>query len=146
MFNRLAMNVLPPGSRWGCQVRFWVDGRDVVEAALDADGRGPLAPQVLRADRPGPLAATGEARRLRLGEPVCTGGCCGFLTAVVQRCGGLVVWSDWEGPYQDQLPLDFHFEAEQYDAELARAVGDRWWDTSTGRASRLSARADDTGL
>lgn len=101
---------------------------------------------VLRTDRPSPLVASRAARRLRLGEPECTGGCCGYLSAVVQRCGGLVVWSGWEGPYRDRLPLDFHFDAEQYDAELTRAVADRRWDIHPDPTRRLSARADDTGL
>ncbi|MFD0505176.1 hypothetical protein ACFQ0G_24390 [Streptomyces chiangmaiensis] len=44
------------------------------------------------------LRATGEARRLELGEPDCTGGRCGFLIVVVQRFGQVVQWSDWEVP------------------------------------------------
>ncbi|WP_229849011.1 hypothetical protein [Streptomyces melanogenes] len=118
----------------------------MVEAAVYEGGRGPFAAHVLQTDRPSPLAATNKARRLRLGEPECTGGCCGFLTAVVQRRGGLVVWSGWEGPRQDHVPPDFHFDAEQYDAELARALADRWWDIYTDRAWRSPTRADDTGF
>ncbi|WP_371648388.1 hypothetical protein OG965_01880 [Streptomyces sp. NBC_00224] len=127
-------------------MRLWVDGCDVVEAAVHEGGRGPFARDVLRMDRPSPLAASRTGRRLRLGEPECTGGCCGFLSAVVQRCGGMVVWSGWEGPYGDRLPLGFHFDAEQYDAELARAVADRWWDIHTDPLWRLPTSADDTGL
>ncbi|GHE35992.1 hypothetical protein ACFUZA_22115 [Streptomyces cellulosae] len=78
------------------------------------------------AGRPSPLRATGEARRLELGEPECTGGCCGFLTVVVQRCGGIVQWSDWELPAKAPTRLlDLHFDADQYDAEVARAEADR---------------------
>ncbi|MGW4697042.1 hypothetical protein ACWEO1_32205 [Kitasatospora cineracea] len=85
-------------------------------------------PWLLPAAGDGPLRATGEARRVELGEPECTGGCCGYLAAVVRRHGALVVWSDWETPADEPAPPDFHFDARQYDAELARATADRWWD------------------
>lgn len=130
MFDRLEIKVLPRGPRWAAQVRFWINGEDLVAEGVDEGGRGPYAADVLPDDRPGPLRATGEARRLVLGEPECTGGCCGFLTVVVQRCGGLVQWSDWEvpagGPYAPapRLP-DFHFDADRYDAEVARAEAGR---------------------
>lgn len=61
---------------------------------------------------------------MELGEPECSGGCCGFLTVVVQRLGGIVQWSDWEVPYEEDAPPEFHFDAEQYDAELARTEGE----------------------
>ncbi|WP_329500881.1 hypothetical protein [Kitasatospora herbaricolor] len=66
---------------------------------------------------------------MELGEPECTGGCCGFLSVVVQRLGGIVQWSDWEVPYLDTAtrPLEFHFDADEYDAELVRARADRSW-------------------
>ncbi|MFC4608457.1 hypothetical protein ACFO9E_11600 [Streptomyces maoxianensis] len=128
MFNRLEIAVLPQGPRFASTLRLWVDGCEVVAVAVEEGGRGPFAADALRTDRPSPLAATSEARRVELGEPECTGGCCGYLSAIVERCGGLVVWSDWDGPYRDQLPLDFHFDAEQYDAELARVLADRWWE------------------
>ncbi|MFD9511257.1 hypothetical protein [Streptomyces mirabilis] len=47
------------------------------------------------------LRATSEACRLELGEPECTGGCCGFLSIVVQRFGDIVQWSDWEVPHAE---------------------------------------------
>ncbi len=69
---------------------------------------------------------------MELGEPECTGGCCGFLSVVVQRFGDIVRWSDWEVPYAPALlPLEFHFDADQYDAELARVEADRWWQAHT---------------
>ncbi|GAA2531558.1 hypothetical protein GCM10010398_15830 [Streptomyces fimbriatus] len=98
MFDRLEIRVLPPGPRFAAQLRFWVNGEDPVEEAVGEGGRGPYAADALPADRPSPLRATGEARRLELGKPDCTGGCCGFLTVVVQRFGEIVQWSDWEVP------------------------------------------------
>ncbi|MFB7335666.1 hypothetical protein FNH09_37925 [Streptomyces adustus] len=132
MFDRLEIKVLPPGPRFPAQLRFWVNGEDVVEEAVREGGRGPYAADVLPADGPSPLRATDEARRLELGEPDCTGGCCGFLTVVVQRFGGIVQWSDWEAPGAAHTsvphpPPELHFDASQYDAEVARAEADRGW-------------------
>ncbi|MFB6837856.1 hypothetical protein [Streptomyces sp. NPDC056361] len=51
----------------------------------------------------------------------------------MQRFGEIVQWSDWEVPWLSPLvpapypPPDLHFDAHQYDAEAARAEGDRWW-------------------
>jgi len=132
MFDRLEIRVLPPGRRFAAQVRFWVNGEDLVEEAVGEGGRGPYADDALPGGRPSPLRATGEARRLELGEPNCTGGCCGFLTTVVQRIGDIVQWSDWEVPWEGHStmphpPPELHFDASQYDAEVARAEADRWW-------------------
>jgi hypothetical protein len=132
MFDRLEIRVLPPGSRFAAQVRFWVNGEDIVEEAVDEGGRGPYAADVLPTGRPSPLRATGEARRLELGEPDCTGGCCGFLTVVVQRFGEIVRWSDWEAPDAAHAPAlypppELHFDAGQYDAEVAHAEANPWW-------------------
>ncbi|MGA4985388.1 hypothetical protein [Streptomyces sp. GESEQ-13] len=45
---------------------------------------------------------------------------------VVQRCWGIVQWSDWELPAKAPTRLlDLHFDAAQYDAEVARAEADR---------------------
>ncbi|MEV8596160.1 hypothetical protein ACIHFC_34585 [Streptomyces sp. NPDC052013] len=135
MFDRLEIRVLPPGSRFAAQLRFWVNGEDLVDKTVGEGGRGPYAADVLPAGHPSPLRATGEARRLELGEPDCTGGCCGFLTAVVQRSGTIVQWSDWEVPSgvgmtEPYPPPELHFDARQYDAEVARAEADRWWQSS----------------
>ncbi|AWI30902.1 hypothetical protein [Streptomyces tirandamycinicus] len=132
MFDRLEIRVLPPGSRFAAQVRFWVNDEDLVEEAVDEGGRGPYAADVLPAGRPSPLRATEAARRLELGEPECTGGCCGSLTVVVQRFGQIVQWSDWEVPWgagttMPYPPPELHFDAGQYDAEVARAEADPWW-------------------
>ncbi|MGA4980064.1 hypothetical protein [Streptomyces cinereoruber] len=132
MFDRLEIRVLPPGPRFSAQLRFWVNGEDVVEETVGTGGRGPYAADALPANLPSPLRATGEARRLELGEPDCTGGCCGFLTVVVQRFGEIVQWSDWEVPWAAHTempypPPELHFDANQYDAEVTRAEADRWW-------------------
>ncbi|SEG80684.1 hypothetical protein SAMN05216223_11279 [Actinacidiphila yanglinensis] len=127
MFDRLEITVLPPGPRFPAQLRVWVNGEDVVEHAVGPGGRGPLAAEALPVGLPGPLRATSEPRRVRLGEPECTGGCCGFLSVVVQRVGNVVQWSGWEGPRPEDRPVEFDFGAEEYDAEVARAEADHGW-------------------
>ncbi|MET9079768.1 hypothetical protein ABZX95_48685 [Streptomyces sp. NPDC004232] len=127
MFDRLEIRVLPPGPRFAAQLRFWVNGEDVIEGAVHAGGRGPFAADVLPAGWPSLLEATSEARCLELGEPECTGGCCGFLSVVVQRFGDTVQWSDWEVPHPRLPAAGVYFDAGQYDAEVARAEADRWW-------------------
>ncbi|MGW1174446.1 hypothetical protein ACWD4P_12075 [Kitasatospora sp. NPDC002543] len=131
MFERLEIKVLPPGPRLAAEVRFLVDGEDVVAGATGPGGFGAYAGRLFPPHAPSPLAATGPPRRVELGEPECTGGCCGHLSAVVQRIGGVVRWSDWEVPQlrygtRGRFP-EFDFEAEPYDAELARAAADPWW-------------------
>ncbi|WP_405730102.1 hypothetical protein OG607_29750 [Streptomyces sp. NBC_01537] len=127
MFDRLEIKVLPPGPRFAAQLRFWVNTKDVVEQTVGDGGRGPLAADGLPVGRPSPLRAISEQRRVRLGEPECTGGCCGFLSVVVQRIGDVVRWSDWHVPSAEAPPPDFHFDASEYDAEVARAEAGPWW-------------------
>ncbi|MFJ1529448.1 hypothetical protein ACIOFV_13650 [Streptomyces mirabilis] len=122
MFNRLEITVLPPGPRGAAQLSFRIDGEEVVAASIGEGGRGPFAEEALPADGQGPLWAIGEGRRVVLGEPECTGGCCGYLSMFVQRHGGIVEWSDWQVPVGEARPPIFHFDADQYDAELTRAL------------------------
>ncbi|MFE4650041.1 hypothetical protein [Streptomyces sp. NPDC056707] len=125
MFDRLEIGLLPPGPRFGVHLRFWVNGEDVVAGAVGEGGCGPFVSEVLPVGRPSPLRASSEPQRVELGEPECTGGCCGFLSVVVQRIGDTVQWSDWRVPYLEVPPPEFHFEACRYDAELARVETDR---------------------
>ncbi|MEV2193651.1 hypothetical protein AB0I02_22085 [Streptomyces phaeochromogenes] len=101
---------------------FRIDGEEVVAAAIGEEGRGPFVEEALPAEGQGALWATGEGRRVVLGEPECTGGCCGYLSVFVQRHGGIVEWSDWQVPVDGAHPPGFHFDADQYDAELTRAL------------------------
>ena len=132
MLDQLEIRVLSPGPRFAAQLRFWVNGEDVVAGAVGEEGRGPFATDAVPVGLPSPLQATSEARRVELGEPECTGGCCGFLSVVVQQLGNIVHWSGWEVPYAPAaLPLEFYFDASQYDAQLARLEADRWWLADT---------------
>ncbi|MFJ5273319.1 hypothetical protein [Streptomyces sp. NPDC088358] len=125
MFSRLEVSVVPPGPRWAAQLRFRLDGEEVVAESVGKGGHGPFAQEALPADGHGPLWATGEGRRAVAGEPECTGGCCGFLSVFVRRHGGIVEWSDWQVPVGAVRPPAFYFDADQYDAELTRALADR---------------------
>jgi len=121
MSNRLEIKTLPPGSRWAAQVRLLIDGKDVVAEPVGEGGHGPFVEEALPANSRSPLWAIAEGRRVVLGEPECTGGCCGHLSVFVRRHGDIVEWSDWQVPEGEaQLPA-FHFEARQYDAEVTRA-------------------------
>ncbi|MFF7209668.1 hypothetical protein ACFZAU_03905 [Streptomyces sp. NPDC008238] len=135
MFNRLGIRVLPPDRRYGARLQLLVDGDDLVHDLLGPGGRGPLAAWALPPDRPGPLAATMEGRRVECGEPECTGGCCGCLSVHVRRSGGVVEWADWQGPFT-RPPSELHFDARQYDTELARARADRWWERTARTPDR----------
>ncbi|MFF3835922.1 hypothetical protein ACFYXX_34745 [Streptomyces sp. NPDC002458] len=99
MFDRLEIRVLSARPLADTQLRFWVNGEDLIDAAFGEGGRGPYAADALSAGSLSSFQATGDARRLELREPHCTGGSCGFLAVVVQRVGEIVQWSDWEIPW-----------------------------------------------
>ncbi|MFH8254041.1 hypothetical protein [Streptomyces roseolus] len=88
-----------------------------------------------------PLTADGEPRRVELSNNYCDTGCCGGVFVTIQRCGGLVVWT-WENTNDIRVPLppDCHFDADRYDAELARFVADHSWEEPVDTAARLLAR------
>ncbi|WP_063752551.1 hypothetical protein [Streptomyces sp. NRRL S-350] len=127
MFDRLEIRVLPPGPRIAAELRVLVNGEDLVAQSAGPAGQGPWAGLLFPRDRPSPLHATDRPHRVELGEPECTGGCCGYLSATVQRHGTVIRWSDWEVPRLQTRPPEFDFEAEQYDAELARVEAGPWW-------------------
>ncbi|MFC7982748.1 hypothetical protein [Streptomyces sp. NPDC057336] len=133
MLNRLQLGALPPGPRWAAQWQVRVDGEDVVAEAVGEGGRGPLAHEILPVGGRSLLWATERGQRVVLGEPECTGGCCGCLSVFVQRHGPVVEWSDWQVPDGEARPPAFHFDAGQYDAEVARVSADRGRQADAGR-------------
>ncbi|MFJ1751707.1 hypothetical protein [Kitasatospora sp. NPDC088134] len=122
MFNRIEVEVLPRGTRRGPTLRVLIDGEDLAARVVGPGGRGPFAAEL--ADG-GPLWGSPAGRRLVLGEPECTGGCCGWISVLVRRHPALVEWTDWELPLLGERLPDLHFEAGPYDAELARAAAPR---------------------
>lgn len=127
MFDSLEFTVLPPGRRFSAQLRVWVGGADVVEQAVGPGGRGLLAVEAFPAGLPSPLEATSDPRLVQLGEPECTGGCCGYLSVVIQRVGTVVQWSGWNVPQSGAKPSEFDFDASEYAAQVARVAADSAW-------------------
>lgn len=126
--------------RW-VEVRPFIDGRDVLK---EAHPEG-LAGWRNTWDGPAeewPLAATQDARRIVVSEPDCHPGCCGALYVTIRREGDRVIWSSWENTSDNRaaLPAEIHFDAAQYDAELARAAADLSWEQPVDTVARLLAK------
>lgn len=121
MFDRLEISFQAASFESHRLVRLCVDGEDVVEEGAGPGARGLGVDRMFPLGAPSPLRATPEPRRVDLGEPDCTGGCCGFLSAVVQRHGDVVQWTEWLVPAGESRPPELDFEADAYDAELDRA-------------------------
>ncbi|WP_206324893.1 MULTISPECIES: hypothetical protein [unclassified Streptomyces] len=121
MFDRLEISFAPVSFESHRLVRLRVNGEDVVDDGAGPGARGLGVDRMFPLDAPSPLRATSEPRRVDLGEPDCTGGCCGFLSAVVRRHGDVVQWTEWLVPDGESRPPELDFEADAYDAELTRA-------------------------
>ncbi|MFJ9018656.1 hypothetical protein ACIRPU_01505 [Streptomyces sp. NPDC102259] len=128
-----------PVDRGPVETRILVDGRPLVPAVF---AHGPaLSPELLLDE--GLLRATPEPRRVRLAEAWCGEGCCGALHVTIRRDGDRVVWEDWRRPPPPgirgpapELPA-LRFDATAYDAEIARAEGDRAWSWRARAVARL---------
>ncbi|MER7667128.1 hypothetical protein ABTY61_01530 [Kitasatospora sp. NPDC096128] len=129
MFDHLEIRPAERGARWPL-ARLLVNAEDVIAESVGPEGRSRSLSALFPLTRPSPLRAGRRPRRVNLGEPDCTGGCCGYLSAVVQRIGDVVLWSDWELPVDATRPLEYTFEAARYEAELDRAEADPWWRES----------------
>lgn len=135
---RLAILVPEPSEMGGSvEVRPIIDGHDIVANAFEA---GPAhEPEALL--RPGgPLRATGEPQEVELTEARCTVGCCGALYVTIHRDDGTVIWDQWRDPENQALDLPpLRFDADQYDAEVARAEQDHSWEWPARTVARLLA-------
>ncbi|MEU7278607.1 hypothetical protein AB0A69_07430 [Streptomyces sp. NPDC045431] len=85
------------------------------------------------------MAALEEPRQIELSNNDCDTGCCGGVFVTIQRQGNRVVWSSWLNTDDTRVPVpvDVHFDAAQYDAELARAVADTSWEEPVDTVARL---------
>ncbi|MFI0912469.1 hypothetical protein [Streptomyces abikoensis] len=73
-----------------------------------------------------PLAASEADTRVMMAAAECSSTCCGSVWVTIRREGSHVLWEDWENSGDDgKLPPAFRFDADQYDAELARATAAR---------------------
>ncbi|MGW0119455.1 hypothetical protein [Streptomyces sp. NPDC003327] len=135
---RVEVAVADPGDPDVVETRFLIDGRPVVPEAFGA-GPGDTPERVVDG---GLLRAAPEAREVRLAEAYCTEGCCGALYVTIRREGPHVVWSDWKRPGGPAGPPGlpaYRFDAEAYDAEIARAEDDRTWTWPARTTARLIA-------
>ncbi|MFH9295149.1 hypothetical protein [Streptomyces sp. NPDC017520] len=119
------------------EVRPLIDGMDVLRAvhpeAMARSRRHWTGPT-----ESWPLAVTEDPRRVNIGEPPCTAGCCGALYVTMRREGDRVIWDDWENTSNaTALPADCWFDVAQYEAELARAAADRSWEEPVDTIARL---------
>lgn len=124
------------------ETRVLVDGRPVIAESFAAGP--PRTPEEVLGR--GLLRARDEPREVQLAEAYCTEGCCGALYVTVRREGDEVVWDAWRRPGASRedaarpLPPTLRFDAEGYDAEIARAETDRSWEwPARSFARRLAA-------
>ncbi|MEU0529646.1 hypothetical protein [Amycolatopsis tolypomycina] len=137
MISRLRTSVvLPADSAWDrVELKLWVDDRDVVGSVF-AEGPGKDPDQLLGPDSP--LLPGAEPREVMLAEAVCSWGCCGAVFVRVRREGDEVVWDEWRNPDDPGLSLPaVRFAPAQYEAELARADGMRFWEWPGRTVARL---------
>ncbi|MFJ4185154.1 hypothetical protein [Kitasatospora sp. NPDC089509] len=132
----LSLTILcpPPGDGW-LEVRPIVSGRDLLaDLALRSSASG--GPRLVGSGSRrllgrggGPLYATATPHEVRLAATMCDERCCGALYVTVARDGEHIVWSNWRNPAQPGFALtEFRFAADQYEAEVRRAEGDRGWE------------------
>ncbi|MGW8360413.1 hypothetical protein ACWGK1_07605 [Streptomyces wedmorensis] len=123
---RIEVAVADPGDPDVVETRFLVDGRPLVPSVF---GRGPGgSPEALLAG--GALRAGPAPKEVRLAEAYCTEDCCGALYVTVRREGAHVVWDGWRRPGMPPglpTPRAYRFDADAYDAEIARAERDLSW-------------------
>ncbi|MFB7511692.1 hypothetical protein [Streptomyces sp. NPDC056144] len=138
---RIEVTVADPGDPDVVETRLLVDGRPLVPAFF---GHGPAEPPERLLDD-GALRADSEPREVRLAEAYCTEGCCGALYVTVRREGAHVVWDGWRRPNTPsrpplglpEAPVAYRFDADAYDAEIARAEQDRSWAWPARRTAAL---------
>jgi hypothetical protein len=126
----LRLEVAPvPEAGLGFQVRVYVDGVEMTSAGagLGMDPYDLLVPT-------NRLVATVRPSTVPIARCECGDHGCGATDAVIRRDGDLVRW-DWS----IEVPMNrgVAFDAAQYDAEIARVLADRSWETPERAAGRL---------
>ncbi|MEV7532769.1 hypothetical protein ACIQNV_29545 [Streptomyces hydrogenans] len=130
---RIEVAVPDPGDRGAVETRLLVDGRPILPEIF-AQGPGDAPEQLVDT---GSLRAGPEPREVRLAEAHCTEGCCGALYTTVSREGPHVVWSGWRRSGRPLGLPAYRFDADAYDAEVARAERDHDWTWPARRTGRL---------
>ena len=138
----LAIRIADPAPSAGQEVsaHLLIDGVPLVPRAFDLGF--PHNPETLL-HRAGGLQATAEPREVELAEASCAEGCCGALMAEIRRdeAGGRVEWEIWRTRNAHENRERFSFDAEAYDAEIARAAGDFTWEWPARACRQAAARA-----
>lgn len=125
----------------GADIRPLIDGRDVLEEIHPDDDSSCYQQKWLGSSETWPLSAAPEPRRVELSNNDCDTGCCGGVFVTIQRRGNHVEWVSRENTNGSRAPVppEVHFDAAQYDAELARVVADHSWEEPVDTAARLLA-------
>ncbi|MFI1061191.1 hypothetical protein ACH4TC_04770 [Streptomyces spororaveus] len=131
------------------EVRPLVDGRDLL-AEIHPEGVSSCSSRHLLGPAEGwPFAASDEPRQVELSSNDCVTDCCGGVFVTIRRQGDRVLWTSWRNTHDNRVPVpaDVHFDAAQYDSELARAGADASWEEPVDTAARLLVEelADPTG-
>jgi hypothetical protein len=129
-----AIRVRPSPETNDHEVCLMADGEDLV-ARLGSALMG-LDPDDLLVE-PCPLAVDGTPRTVTVGRCECGVTGCDSVAVVISREGEVVTWSSTDGATR------VRFDARQYSAEVARALGDFSWETQDRTAARLIARGMD---
>ncbi|MFI8419109.1 hypothetical protein [Streptomyces sp. NPDC085479] len=130
---RIEVAVADPVEPHPVETRVLVDGRPLLPEAF-AQGRGDTPEPLLDG---GALRADTRPRDVRLGVTSCAEECCGALYVTVRREGAHVVWSDWRRPGRPPALPEYRFDADAYDAEIARAEHDHGWTWPARHTARL---------
>ncbi|MGW4381502.1 hypothetical protein [Kitasatospora sp. NPDC004531] len=118
--NRLELRIDDASGGDRVELRFLVDGRDVLESGFAEGHLGPHPAALLGPYSP--LLPGPEPHEVQLHIAGCGEDCCGALYATVRRDGGSVVWDGWRNPRIEGLDLPaYRFDAGRYLAELDRA-------------------------
>jgi hypothetical protein len=131
----IRFDIVPTGLYDGFAINVYVDD---VEMTSRAAGLG-MAPRMLLLPLNG-LDATPEPTVTQIAR--CAGdGLCHITDVRIQRDGGVVHW-DWlrDAPARHGVT----FDAEQYDAEVARLAADLTWERPVDTAERLLLTRADT--
>lgn len=131
-----AVRVSVPRPSTGAELRthLLLDGVPFVEAHFQ---RGhPGRPEAVLHDGGG-LAALAEPRDVNIGDTGCVEECCGAVRAVISRAGAVVEWEVRDTGRAEAPTVRFTFDADQYDAEVARAAADFDWEWPARRAARF---------
>ncbi|MGH4033561.1 hypothetical protein ACQB60_32045 [Actinomycetota bacterium Odt1-20B] len=131
----------PQAQKKGAGIRPLIDGRDVLQEIHPDGDSSCYQERWFGPHETWPLWAADEPRRAELSNNDCDTGCCGGVFVTIQRHGDRVEWTGWQNTEDIRIPVPsaIHFDAAQYDAELARVVADHSWEEPVDAAARLLA-------